>query len=145
MSEINYLNIKLMEKICHRLAVDVFNTKNDPIPPFKDHTMQLLDSALNLPKHTFDGKELYPTLIDKAAILYYALNKNHPFRNGNKRISTVSLLVFLYINNYWLDTGINEMVQKTLYVSVSESTKNEEVIDNIKKWIKEHLIKVSKS
>ena len=138
---INYLDLDLMEDMCHRLAVAVFDTKDDPISPFKEHTKNLLDSALNLPRASFGGKELYPTIIDKAAVLYYSLNKNHPFTNGNKRIATASLLVFLSINNYWIDSGINEMVEKALYVARSESSGREEVMENIKKWISDHLIK----
>ena len=139
--EINYLDLELMENLCHRLAVAVFDTKDDPISPFKEHTKNLLDSSLNLPRATFGGKDLYPTLTDKATILYYTLNKNHPFTNGNKRIATASLLVFLSINNHWIDAGINEMVKKTLYVAESKPSEREEVMENVKKWISEHLIK----
>ena len=56
MEEINYLDLELMENLCHRLAVAVFDTKDDPISPFKEHTKNLLDSALNLPKASFGGK-----------------------------------------------------------------------------------------
>ena len=140
--EVNYLDLELMKNLCHRLAVVIFDTKDDPISPFKEHTKNLLDSAVNLPRATFGRKELYPTITDKAAILYYTLNKNHPFTNGNKRIATASLLVFLFVNNYWIDTGINEMVEKTLYVAKSDPSDREEVMGNVKKWISEHLIKV---
>jgi death-on-curing protein len=122
--------------------MNIFNTKDDPISPFKEHTLSLLDSALNLPKQTFGKKELYPTLTDKAAILYYTLNKNHSFKNGNKRIATASLLVFLYVNNHWLDAGKNEMVQKALDISQSDQAKHKETLDTIKTWIKQHLIKL---
>jgi death-on-curing protein len=128
-----------MEKICHRLAVAVFDLKDDPIAPFKDHS-ELLESALGNPKQTFGGKELYPELADKAAILYYSLNKNHPFRNGNKRISAASLVVFLFINGQWLDVSQNELFEKTLFVAKSEASQNSEVITDITRWIKGHLI-----
>ena len=98
----NYIDVELMEKMCHPLAMTVFDTKEDPIVEFRDHEIALLDSALNSPKQTFGQKELYPTLQEKASILYYNLIKNHPFRNGNKRLATATLLVFLYINGYWL-------------------------------------------
>ena len=39
----------------------------------------LLDSALKLPFQTFDLKELYPEIIDKAAQLCYSMIENHPF------------------------------------------------------------------
>lgn len=45
---VKYLDIELMEKMCHKLAVAVFDTKEDPIAHFHEHT-DLLDSAINLP------------------------------------------------------------------------------------------------
>ena len=59
----------------------------------------LLDSAIHLPLQTFGGQELYPTILEKAARLGYGLIHNHPFVDGNKRIGTHAMLVFLDINN----------------------------------------------
>jgi len=39
----------------------------------------LLESALSQPLMTSGGQLLYPTLIEKASILGFALIKNHPF------------------------------------------------------------------
>jgi len=33
---------------------------------------------------TFGGEELYPSVIDKAAVLAVSLTQNHPFVDGNK-------------------------------------------------------------
>jgi death-on-curing protein len=41
-----------------------------------------LESALAQPKATFDGVDLYPTVIDKAATLAFSLALNHPFVDG---------------------------------------------------------------
>lgn len=139
---INYLDAELMEKMCHRLAVAVFDTKDDPIAFFHEHSEEKLDAALNLPRQTFDGKDLYPTLVDKVTILFYAINKAHAFQNGNKRISAASLMVFLYINEMWLDAGKAEIVEKTLYVATSESPKKDEVIAEITSWVKSHLVPI---
>jgi death-on-curing protein len=38
-----------------------------------------LESALAQPRTTFGGKELYPSVVDKAAALGYSLIQNHPF------------------------------------------------------------------
>lgn len=138
---IKYLDIELMEKICHRFAVAVFDTKDDPIAPFDDHN-ELLESALGNPQQAFGGEELYPALSDKAAILYYSLNKNHPFKNGNKRIAAASLIIFLYINQYWLYVDQNELFERTLFVAKSKTSDKDVVMDNIVQWIKEHTITV---
>lgn len=50
------------------------------------HDEGMLDSALNAPFQTFDGIDLYPTVIEKAVRLGYGLIANHPFIDGNKRI-----------------------------------------------------------
>ena len=48
---------------------------------------------------TFDGKELYPTFEEKAAMLLYLIVKNHSFVDGNKRIAAYIFLWFLMRNN----------------------------------------------
>ena len=59
----------------------------------------LLDSALNSSFQTFDGVELYPTIIAKIARIAYNLVCNHPFVDGNKRIGTYVMLVLLELNH----------------------------------------------
>lgn len=58
----------------------------------------MLESALNIPFQTFGGKDLYPSLQQKAARLCFGLVKNHPFVDGNKRIGAHAMLVFLVLN-----------------------------------------------
>ena len=58
----------------------------------------LLDMSVNAPFQTFDGVDLYPTVVDKAAHLTYSLIKNHPFIDGNKRIGITVMLIFLKAN-----------------------------------------------
>lgn len=55
----------------------------------------LLDSALNAPFQTFDGEDVYKTIQANAAKLGFFLVNNHPFIDGNKRIGTLAMLVFL--------------------------------------------------
>jgi len=42
-----------------------------------------LASAVEQPRMTFGGEDLYPTVSEKAAILCFALATNHPFVDGN--------------------------------------------------------------
>ncbi len=128
-----------MEELCHRYAVRFFNRVDDPIGPFESHDHALLESALSLPHATFDGQDLYPTLLDKAVTLYYTLNKNHPFDNGNKRLATAALLVFLYINDFLLVVDEKELAEKTLWVAQSFPAERSVVIKDLTKWIGEHL------
>ena len=55
-------------------------------------------SSLGQIYQTFDGKELYPTFEEKAAMLLYLIIKNHSFVDGNKRIAAFIFLWFLLRN-----------------------------------------------
>src|SRR5437016_14649513 len=44
-----------------------------------------LESAIAQPKATFDGKDLYSSLAEKAAVLCSSIVQGHPFVDGNKR------------------------------------------------------------
>ena len=59
----------------------------------------LLDSALETPFQSFGGEDLHPTLQAKAERLGYGLIKNHCMIDGNKRIGTHAMLVFLALND----------------------------------------------
>ncbi len=49
---------------------------------------------------TFSGKELYYSLEEKAANLFYLTIKDHPFVDGNKRIASILFIYFLEHNEY---------------------------------------------
>jgi death-on-curing protein len=138
--EFHYLDLGLMELMCHRLAVNLFDLTDDPITPFTQHDQALLESALDLPRTAFQGKDMYPTLAGKAAVLWYTLNKNHPFGNGNKRISAASLFVFLFINDHWLDAGKTELVNQSLRIAKSAANEREGLLAELESWIATHTI-----
>lgn len=52
-------------------------------------------SALGTIYQTFGGKELYPSVEEKAANLLYFIVKNHAFSDGNKRIAAAVFIYFL--------------------------------------------------
>ena len=132
--------------MCHPIAMALFDSKEDPIVKFSDHELSLLDSALNNPRQTFNNKELYPTLIEKTAILYYCLIKNHPFKNGNKRIATASLFTFLYINNHWLELegSVKEvedyLVETAIKVANSKSSEKDSILADLEDWLRKHIV-----
>lgn len=69
----------------------------------------MLESALNTPFQTFAGKDVYPSLQQKAARLCFGLVKNHPFVDGNKRIGAHVMLVFLALNGIELQHTQTEL------------------------------------
>ncbi len=67
-----------------------------------------LESSIAQPEMTFNEKDLYPLLIEKAAVLACSLIKNHPFTDGNKRIAHAAMEVFLLMNGYEIIALVDE-------------------------------------
>ncbi len=59
----------------------------------------LLQSALEMPRASFNGKDLHRTIYDKAAAYLFHITKNHPFLDGNKRTAGMVSIVFLASND----------------------------------------------
>ena len=96
------LSIEHVEYMAHNLAQKIMEW-NEPIPDFSTRYSGKLESCLKTPFQSFAKRDLYPTIEDKASILFYLMIKNHPFQNGNKRIAVTSLLTFLSMNDKWLN------------------------------------------
>lgn len=64
---------------------------------------------------TFDGKELYPSVEEKAAMLLYLVTKNHSFSDGNKRIAATLFLWFMQNNGILYNSdGLKRISNGTL-------------------------------
>jgi death-on-curing protein len=94
-----------------------------------------LESALAQPQMTFGGEDLYPTLVDKAAALGYALIKNHPFIDGNKRTGHAALEVFLVLNGYELRAAVDAQEHVILRVAANEMDREE-----FTTWLHPHVV-----
>jgi prophage maintenance system killer protein len=75
---------------------------------------------------TFDSKELYPIIEEKAAHLLYFVVKNHSFSDGNKRIAAFLFVWFLERNNLLYHEGKkviddNALVALTLMIAESKA------------------------
>ena len=93
----------------------------------------LLESALAQPKATFDGVDLHPTLVDKAAALGFALVANHPFVDGNKRW-TCGHEVFLVLNGREIDASVDEQERVMLSVAAGQVERQE-----LASWLRAHV------
>ena len=82
---------------------------------------------------TFDGAELYPTLVDKAAALGFSLIQGHPFIDGNKRIGHAAMEVFLVLNGFELRASIDE--QEAVVLALAAGNMTREVFAD---WIRQH-------
>lgn len=137
------ITIQEVEYIAFKLAREKLSF-DEPIPDFSSRFPNLLESCLAAPFQTFARKSLYPTLISKAAILFYLLIKNHPFQNGNKRIAMTALFVFLYRNEKWLEVDTQEIYNFTVWVAQSPPTVKDETVKAVEKFLKRYLVKLEK-
>ena len=90
----------------------------------------MLDSALNTPFQTFAGKDVYPSLQQKAARLCFGLVKNHPFVDGNKRIGAHVMLVFLALNGIELQHTQAELSEVILQLAAG-TLQSTDLLDRI--------------
>lgn len=137
------LSVVEIEKIAHRLA-KTFLEYNEPIPDFATRNPNILESCLAVPFQTFAKQSLYNGLTEKAGVLFYVMVKNHPFKNGNKRIAMTTLLVFLYMNDKWLRVDETELYNFAKWVAESNPRLKDETVKAIEKFIKTYIVPVAK-
>jgi death-on-curing protein len=94
-----------------------------------------LESALAQPRMTFDGQELYPTLVEKAAALCFSLVTSHPFVDGNKRIGHAAMETFLLLNGHEIEASVDE--QEDLILRLASGLLDREELQN---WLGRHVI-----
>ncbi len=93
----------------------------------------LLESALETPFQSFAGVDLYQTIQAKAARLGYGLIKNHSMVDGNKRIGTHAMLVFLALNGIDLT-----YTQKELYETILDVAAGKLGYEELLEWVLQH-------
>ena len=85
--------------------------------------------SLNAIFQSFDGRELYPSVQEKAANLLYFVIKDHPFYDGNKRIGSLLFILFLTMNDCHLTTGgetkISDRALTAIALLIAESEPKE--------------------
>ncbi len=91
-------------------------------------------SSINTIYQTFDGKDLYPSIEEKASMFLYLLVKNHSFSDGNKRIGAFLFLWFLEKNKIlYRKNGTkllenNTLVALTLMIAESKSEEKDTIV-----------------
>ena len=93
-----------------------------------------LESALAQPKATFDGTDLYPSVVDKASALAFGLAMNHPFVDGNKRIAHAAMAVFLDLNGFAIEATVDEQEQLMLDLAAGHLSRSA-----LTDWLQSHV------
>ena len=98
-----------------------------------------LESAIAQPRMTFSGNDLYPTIVEKAAVLGFSIIRNHPFIDGNKRIGHAAMEVFLILNGFEIQADVDEQERLILLVAAGETD-----LADLTSWLHQHIIPIPK-
>ena len=99
-----------------------------------------LKAILGAIYQSFDGKDVYPSIQEKAANFFYMIIKNHVFIDGNKRIAATLFIYFLdYYKILYKDEkqiiDNNTLVALTLLIAQSNPKEKEILIDLIMNFL----------
>jgi death-on-curing protein len=115
--------------IFHNMLIDIFGGMHGT------RDLGLLNSALNQPHISFEGKPFYADYASIAAVYMFHVVKNHPFIDGNKRTGALLALVFLRYNNCAFQLTLTDLYDLALKVAASDITKDDLIIT-----LKKHII-----
>ncbi|HXI25797.1 MAG TPA: type II toxin-antitoxin system death-on-curing family toxin [Pyrinomonadaceae bacterium] len=97
--------------------------------------LNALESAVAQPRMTFDRKDLYATVGEKAAALGFSMILNHPFIDGNKRIGHAVVETFLFLNSFEIEAPVDEQERIILAIAAGELHR-EQFLD----WLESRVI-----
>ena len=98
-----------------------------------------LQSALARPQAVFADTEFYPDVFSKAAVLLDGLTRNHPFLDGNKRISIATAALFLEMNGYRVTATNADLEKFTIHVTTMKPD-----LDQITEWFRAKTVRISR-
>lgn len=115
-------------------AIHLLQEKFGSSDLFGNEKDQSFKSSINTIYQTFGGEELYPSIEEKAAMLFYLVVKNHSFSDGNKRIAAFLFLWFLEKNGILYKSdgskliGNNTLVALTLMIAESRTEEKDVMV-----------------
>lgn len=115
-------------------AIHLLQDKFGSSDLFGNEKDQSFKSSINTIYQTFGGEELYPSIEEKAAMLFYLVVKNHSFSDGNKRIAAFLFLWFLEKNGILYKSdgtkliGNNTLVALTLMIAESRTEEKDMMV-----------------
>jgi len=118
-----------------RVVVDAIHAdqvrQHGGLPGVRDENA--LESALARPQQKWNY-DTTPDIAVFAAAYAFDLVRNHPYRDGNKRIGFLSLVTFLGINDYEVDATDEDVVTTMLALADGSLTEM-----RLASWTRGHL------
>ena len=139
--QLKRLTIVDVEYVAHRLAKETM-AWTEPIPDFSTRYTNALERSIEAPFQTFGGRQLYPGLLKKSAILFYLMVKNHPFQNGNKRIAMTTLFYFLSQNKKWLKVDNQELYNFARWVAESNAKLKDDTVRAVETFLTNYMVDI---
>lgn len=96
----------------------------------------VLIGCLMRPQTAFGGKDMYPSVWEKAAVYLDSISRNHPFIDGNKRTAFLCSARFLHDNGFNLTFDDRGIVDGILWVVIKHPS-----IKEIAQWLEKHYRK----
>ena len=114
-----------------------FNSDSDLFALERNEGLKAILGAIY---QSFDGKDVYPSIEEKAANFLYMIVKNHVFIDGNKRIAATLFIYFLnYYNILYKDEvkviDNNTLVSLTLLIAESNPLEKEILTDLVMNFL----------
>ena len=115
-------------------AIHLLQEKFGSSDLFGNEKDQSFKSSINTIYQTFGGEDLYPSIEEKASMLFYLVVKNHSFSDGNKRIAAFLFLWFLEKNGILYKSdgskliGNNTLVALTLMIAESRTEEKDMMV-----------------
>ena len=114
-----------------------FNEESDIFAIERDKGLQAIIGNIY---QTFDGKDVYKSIEEKASNFLYMIVKNHVFIDGNKRIAATLFIYFLnYYNILYKDDkqviDNNTLTALTLLIAESNPKEKEVIIDLVMNFL----------
>ena len=131
-----------LDKIKYEDCIDIINKLkfNNDSKLFALERDRGLESIIGNIYASFDGKDVYPTIEEKAANFLYLITKNHTFIDGNKRIAATLFIYFLNFYNILYKNDIqiidnNTLVALTLLIAQSNPKEKEILVDLVMNFL----------
>jgi death-on-curing protein len=138
-NNIKDINIEEVRYTSYKFMQEMFPNQ-DPHYTFDTRFKGKLESSIIQPFQEILGEELYPTLFDKAAILFYLCVKNHPFEDGNKRMGLLLLILFLFKNKLWIECDNDTLFHFVIHVAKSKTKEMNSELEYIKEFLNKYTV-----
>ena len=137
--------IKDSKQITYKECMEIisklkFNSESDIFALERNHGLKSIINNIYL---SFDGKDVYTTIEEKASNFLYLIIKNHTFIDGNKRIAATLFIYFLKYYDILIRDGKqvidnNTLVAMTLLIAQSNPKEKEILVDLVMNFLKEN-------